>query len=196
MPENKTTHWIKDTRWGGGGCVRLTVSYAQGRLVLLRLSLTELYSLIHWIHRVKHSGKKSCMPRVYHAGCCTLCSIPAISRARIPVNANFGLWLSFSLSLHTSACDSRGAPDFPSLASVRGCELMNMSRTARPVMVSVSCSLVWRSSPGLWIPLSAPISPPNTDPSPGADVFQTLKLPLWALWFPATCATYSSTALA
>ncbi len=35
--------------------------------------------------------------------------------------------------------------------------------------VSVSCSLVWQSSPGLWVLLSASISLPDTAPSPQSE---------------------------
>lgn len=131
------------------------------------------------------------MPSASYAGCRAACTVAAnlLCSARIQGNANFGLWLSFSPRLHTSACHSgRCARCFPALlASTRGSELMSPSGDCcgAPVMVSVSCSPVWRSSPGLCILLSAPIqqsAPPP--PTPTLHTQQTFskagKLALWA----------------
>lgn len=135
-----------------------------------------------WMNKSRDAVAR--MPSVSYAGCRTACTVAAnlLCSARIQGNANFGLWLSFSPSLHTSACHSgRCARCFPALlASTRGSELMSPSGDCcgAPVMVSVSCSPVWRSSPGLCILLSAPIqqsAPPPPHPTHTADVLQSRK---------------------
>lgn len=92
-------------------------------------------------------------------------SIPTNLCAWIWVNANFGLWLTLNLCVHISACYSKGLPAF--LPNVHGMWINEYEQDCLVCdKISVSCSLVWQSSPGLWVLLSAPISLPNTAPSP------------------------------